>query len=61
MVARDLESQEPVDGAVVSDLPVALDVGLESGDVLSSFQGYRHVVHCDCDDCMLVGQALEEN
>ena len=58
---RDLESQEPVDGPIVGDLPVALNVSLESGDVLSSFRGYRHVVHCDRDDRVFIRQAPEEN
>ena len=58
---RDLESQEPADGPVVGDLPVVLNVGLESGDVLSSFQGYCHVVHCNRNDCVFVGRVPEEN
>ena len=61
VVARDLESQEPADGPVVGDLPVVLDVGFESGDVLSSFWGYCHVVRCNCDDRVFVGWAPEEN
>ena len=52
---QDLESQEPADGPIVSDFPVALNVSLESGDVLSSFQGYCHVVGCDRDDRVFVG------
>ena len=58
---RDLESQEPADGPIVGDFPVALNVGFEPGDVLSSFRGYRHVVRCDRDDRVFVGRAPEEN
>ena len=50
-----------MDGPIVSDFPVALNVSLESGDVLSSFRGYRHVVGCDCNDCVFVGRVPEEN
>ena len=61
MVARDLESQEPADGPIVGDFPVVLNVGLESGDVLSLFRGYRHVISCDRDDHVFIRRALEEN
>ena len=32
---QDLELQEPADGDIVGDLPIALNVSLEPGDVLS--------------------------
>ena len=34
---QDLELQEPADGVIVGDLPIASNVSLEPGDVLSLF------------------------
>ena len=38
-----------------------MNVSFESGDVLSLFQGYRHVIRCDCNDHLFIGRAPEEN
>ena len=60
-VMQDLELQEPADGDIVGDLPIALNVSLEPGDVLSLFWGYCHVICCDHNDCVLFRLVLEEN
>ena len=49
-----LNTKEPVDGAIVSDLPVPPDFLLESNYVLRVFQCYCHIIGCNHNDGVLI-------